>query len=679
MMPARQLVYYCAGFFAFGLVFCDVGNGPLQGQESKSNTLSRLDLYGDQLPPSAIARLGTTRLLHHSPIDLLVLSPNGQLIASVGGGVTLRIWDRVNGQHIRTIALASHADGLAFSPDSKKLAVLGECMSLWDIDKGAELFRCDYAGHEPCRVFAVAFSPDGKRLAAGSRGDALQIWDTFSGREVLHCTGHSGITYSIAFSPGGQTFASASADGTVRIWETQTGKEVQRFGDKKTSITTVVFDPKADLLAFGDWEGNVGLWDLRKQAVVWRVRACESPIGSLVFSSDTKVLVSGAKETSVTILEVNTGKNWNGGRNLNISGLAAFTPDNKCLVSWGTNKLVFCGDDFFLRASDKRIHFQDSITGQEKQICTGHSDTILGLAVSNDNRTIATAGWDGIRVWDASSGKQLVQIKTPSVSTHIVFAPNGKTLASGDADGMIRIWDSLKGKLINQYKTREDVISGVAFSPDGQTILSSGCFFVEIRESASCKLLSRLGKESETEKAVPERAVAPPVSHLTISPNGKMIACVEMEIGMQGAIRSKLKLWDMRANKKIVTGHDPYQLSTPLAFSCDNRVLIAGVQLSETNERALCLIELSTGKERLRIQLGEVECFSVAFSPDGREMAGGCSDGRVRMWNTLNGKTSEMLAGHSDKITKVAYASNGKWLVSSSADTTSLVWARSPR
>jgi hypothetical protein len=139
------------------------------------------------------------------------------------------LWDTKTGKLVQEFGKADGFgwDVLAFSPDGKTVATPGghrvegrtsvqPDVVLWETGTGQE--RVHLALNEG-QVALLAFSPDGRLLAAAGRTETIRLWDTLTGKEVGRFTGHRGWMNSLAFAPDGKTLASGGADSTVLIWD----------------------------------------------------------------------------------------------------------------------------------------------------------------------------------------------------------------------------------------------------------------------------------------------------------------------------------------------------------------------------------------------------------------------------------------------------------------------------
>ncbi|HYT88026.1 MAG TPA: hypothetical protein VEL76_04845 [Gemmataceae bacterium] len=115
------------------------------------------------------------------------------------------------------------------------------------------------------RFTSVAFSPDGKLLAAGTEKGRVRLW-TVGGRPVHVLEGHQGAVWSLAFAADGKTLATAGDDGTARLWELATGKERARLTGHRGSVLAVAFAPDSNTLATGGIDGRALLWKLSELA-----------------------------------------------------------------------------------------------------------------------------------------------------------------------------------------------------------------------------------------------------------------------------------------------------------------------------------------------------------------------------------------------------------------------------
>jgi WD40 repeat protein len=201
-------------------------------------------------------------------------------------------------------ALKGELRAMAFSPDGKLLATVGGSLPfnkgaafgevmLFDVDTGKE--RAALAGHKGM-VEAVAFSPDGKRLATGGNfghpvaglGPPLIIWDMATLKEVARPT--VGTVRALAFSPDGKALAVADFK-TIRLLETRRFKE--EWAMKAAGVWCLAWAPDGKALFSGGSDGNLRRWDATTGRQTLRVRQ-EGAVRSLAFAPDGKTLAIAA-------------------------------------------------------------------------------------------------------------------------------------------------------------------------------------------------------------------------------------------------------------------------------------------------------------------------------------------------------------------------------------------------
>jgi WD40 repeat protein len=131
--------------------------------------------------------------------------------------------------------------------------------------KGADLLQGDAMEGGAGEVRCVAFSPDGKLLAAGNRYGTVRVWDVATKKEKVTLTGHAGDVWAIAFSPDGKTLAAADTDwkkpSKIKLWDTTTWKERGSL-PMPGEILCLAYSPDGKWLAAGSWDKTVRLFPL---------------------------------------------------------------------------------------------------------------------------------------------------------------------------------------------------------------------------------------------------------------------------------------------------------------------------------------------------------------------------------------------------------------------------------
>jgi WD40 repeat protein len=223
-----------------------------QAQRNESRALAGLaENEVERGSPATAVRLALAAL----PMSLS--APNRAYAPQAEGALLFGI------QRLRERRKFSHEDrvfSVAFSPDGRMLATGSR---LWEMASGKEIATLH--GHEG-PVQSVAFSPDGRMFATGSFDSTVRLWELASGKEIGVLRGHEGPVQSVAFSPDGRMLATGSQDSTVRLWEVASGQEIGVLRHDKL-VSSVAFSPDGRTLATGSWDSTARLWPLGQRVI----------------------------------------------------------------------------------------------------------------------------------------------------------------------------------------------------------------------------------------------------------------------------------------------------------------------------------------------------------------------------------------------------------------------------
>ncbi|MEG5138936.1 MULTISPECIES: NACHT domain-containing protein [unclassified Microcoleus] len=232
----------------------------------------------------------------------------------------------------------------------------------------------------------------------------------------------------------------------------------------------------------------------------------------------------------------------------------------------------------------------------------------------------------------------------------VIFNPDGKLLATGDSDGVVRLWEFSSQREILTCKGHTNIVESVAFSPDG-SVVASGSYdkTIKLWDVNTGECLKVLQGHTES------------VMFVTFNHKGNILA--------SGSFDGTVRLWDIRTGEccKILQNHTKVVLS--VVFHPAGEILASG-----SGDKTVRLWNIGTGECVKTLQGHTKNVFSVAFNSAGEMLASGSGDKTVRLWNIGSGECLKTLEGHLGQVRSVAFSPNDEILASGSYDQTAKLW-----
>ena len=189
---------------------------------------------------------------------------------------------------------------LAWSPDGARIACGGGELKVDIWDARAWRQTVSYKGHDSA-VYALAWSPDGRQIVSTGSDDAVHVWEAQTGRIVLTYYKHSSVVSGVAWSPNGQRIVSASHDKTVQVWNAITGTQIVTYRGHTEQVTCVAWSPDGARIANGSLDGQVHIWDANKGTNLFTYSGHTGTVNDIKWSPDGKRLASASADRTVHI------------------------------------------------------------------------------------------------------------------------------------------------------------------------------------------------------------------------------------------------------------------------------------------------------------------------------------------------------------------------------------------
>jgi WD40 repeat protein len=384
---------------------------------------------------------------HHEPLENLLFSPDGELLASISSRA-IRIW-KVSHGTAKTILLSEHPfsqGNIAFSPDSKRLADADGTVRVWNIGTGAlEKAFFEHADiiHDNCSHF----HPDGTQIASGHMNGVLLLWDMETGQpRTLHPRQRISIK-SLAFSPDGRLIAIGGDAGTVNLWDIRSGRQrlmLSSDNDTRNAVSGVDFDPSSVILASGEREHNVHLWNVESGDTLRVLQAFAvdnvlyNPSGELLAASGSLLLSPDHESGIVRLWQTNEYEWLTDHYYGTFTPQIAFSPDKRLLAIASTRSQPDS------RNREISLLLVDVQTEDEEILLSNrllrHSVT-CHLAFSPDGGLLALSTANDLIFWDVARREIVLELNCPAADPimALCFSPDGRWLALGSGNGTLRL------------------------------------------------------------------------------------------------------------------------------------------------------------------------------------------------------------------------------------------------
>ncbi len=515
-------------------------------------------------------------------------------------------------------------------------------------------------------ILGVLFS----MVAIGFAEDYTQ-WHLPEGAKIRF---GKGTINAIKYSPSGTRLIVGSSIG-IWLYDTHIYQELSLSRSDTAPIEAVTFSKNGETLFSVDIYGAIQPWDMmptdsppraleKKERRVYGERFVK-----VAFSQDGTMLASGGKDGVIRLWDVHTRTHlvsFEGNIGKGEFSALAFSPDGKTLASssgfedktirlWALPSLLeeTLSDGFIDREPEDLEPSPRKTKVNPKITLIGRNDA-CALTFAPDGRTLASGDFGGgLTFWDVETGRELNTFRGQTDAIRaLAFSPDGKTLASGSWDGTIRMWATDTGHQVAVITEHAPFVQEVALTPDNKTLAS-------VNRNVNIRLWD--ANTGHVQSIFSGKGGL--IRFLEFAEDGSTFACADVSITFWVA--------DVATGREqftyTLTGHTKSIWKT--ALSPDRRILASG-----SYDTTIRLWDIVTGNPLFVLSGHKNGVGALAFSPDGSMLASGSRDKTIRLWDTATGTERFTLTGHLGEVESVDFSPDGSTLGSGSWDGTIRLW-----
>jgi WD40 repeat protein/DNA-binding SARP family transcriptional activator len=542
---------------------------------------------------------------HTDVVNDAVFDLSGDRIATTSNDGTVRVWDAASGRSEAVFPVGGSPKVPAFSNDGRLLAATADTTTwMWDLESEEEIWVADPPGGYPINL---AFSPDDSLLAVTRAGDgevndvSAIVYDVNTGGSVRTLEGHD--AQDVGFTPDGSRVLTAGADGTVRIWDAGSGEHLDTYTGHRGSVSDLQISADGTMVA-SSGAVDVLVWDLSTLELEAELFGHTGEVWAIDLNLDAELLLTATKADRTTRLW-DLSPYWSH----ELLGLPGSSGCVGCAFPSVAAGLAYSPDGATLATSGEAglVNVWDAITGAERHAIQT-AGPLYRLDIDPGSSFLATAGPAGAELHDINSGESVATLVAGVETLDAEFGPNG-LLATASFDG-VRLWESLRGSSELIYDLNG--VFSVAFDPSG-TVLAMSIVeeslkgFIEIRDLGSGETIATLTEHSPNI-----------VKELTFDSTGDLLATASDD--------TTAIIWDTATFEPVhqLEGHGTAVVSADFDPS---RPEVATAGLDGTVK----IWNVETGNLRLTLP-AQGALSDIGYSPDGRYLAATGPNGFVTVY-----------------------------------------------
>ena len=606
-------------------------------------------------------------------------------------------------------------------------------ISEWDPESGTSI--ATFVGHQSAVNSIDIWTSDDMEiewLVSGDQSGRVVLWDVNTGEFIRELEGHTGVINTVDFRADGQRIVTASDDGNAIVWNTQSGSSLRTIntatnssingasfspdgnnililaddamrlvgssgeflefgiddnglvieGEETNRIRSAVFSPDGDFIVTTGSAGasSPEIWDTSRRRLLRRLPEHNGPVNSVRVSDDGQFVLSASDDFSVILSAVASGdeiRSYNAHQNR--VTMAVFTDNDERVISGSSDGEMYLWDKLPISRSIQ------SLAGHEAGV-----DTIV-QAPYNPDFFLSTSAIGELSLWNGISGtliqsyqqsgsdapQTVLAVDPMSTEDNIVVALGSEDIEIREFNSNTTLTDILvepqaQYDFVDPLLLESDWINALAYSPDGELLISGGGFFVRSEraegevffqgEDTVYPMLhlwdpdtGELIRQYDTRGFVIEEGFDAPITSVKFSPDGQDV--------LSGVEDGRLIVWSTVSSTQVreFTGHSAR--ITSIEFSEDGTQL-----LTASNDRAIILWDYESGRLLRRFIEHRGAVNDVAFSPEGTRILSGSEDTRVILWDIDTGNSIQRFSEQDTPITSVAFIEDGRVAVSGALD-----------